>query len=160
MKTRDVSMFNCNFRTPGNKVEGSIRFVVGQVIVGCSHHGICVIFVSEEKQARRGLHSAAFPNLEMQVEQAWLEHKLNQVVTFIYKDASSGVINHDIGGWAFEQEVLQSLRDIPASKTCRYSNVARDFGIPRAKRVVASAHCWPTKHTKPRSWQHESRDEP
>jgi len=144
MKIRSVSMFKYNFRAPGSQIECPIRFaaghtVLGQVIVGRSQHGICAIFLGEEEQALRGLLAAAFPSIELQVEQASLEHELNQVVAFIDKDTSTGVINLDIGGSALEQKVWQALLGIPVGKTRSYSNVARDLGMPRAVRVVASA---------------------
>jgi AraC family transcriptional regulator of adaptative response/methylated-DNA-[protein]-cysteine methyltransferase len=144
MKTRSVSMFKYNFRAPGSQVEGPIRFaagqtVLGQVIVGRSQRGICAIFLGEEEQALRGLLATAFPSIELQVDQASLEHELNQVVAFIDKDTSTGVINLDIGGSALEQKVWQALRGIPAGKTRSYSNVARDLGMPKAVRVVARA---------------------
>ena len=71
--------------------------------------------------------------------QASLERELGQVIGFIDKDASEGVINLDIGGTAFQQKVWQALCGIPAGKTRSYSDVARHLGVPEAVRAVAGA---------------------
>lgn len=144
MKTRSISMSKYNFRAPGSQVEGPIRFAVGRtvlgnVIVGRSQRGICAIFLGEEAQALRAQLAAAFPGIELQADQAALESELNQVVAFIDKDTSAGVINLDIGGSAFEQKVWQALCGIPSGKTRSYGDVARDLGVPEAVRAVAGA---------------------
>lgn len=144
MKTRSISTFKYNFRAPGSQVEGAIRFAVGQtvlgkVIVGRSQRGICAIFLGEETQALRDQLAEAFPAIELQADQAALERELNQVIAFIDKDHSEGVINLDIGGTAFEQKVWQALCGIPSGKTRSYGDVARDLGVPEAVRAVAGA---------------------
>jgi len=144
MKTDSISTFKYNFRAPGSQVEGPIRFAVGRtvlgnVIVGRSQRGICAIFLGEEVQALRDQLVTTFPGIELQADQAALESELNQVVAFIDKDTSEGVINLDIGGTVFQQKVWQALCDIPAGKTRSYGDVARDLGVPEAVRAVAGA---------------------
>src|ERR1700722_15427610 len=106
MKTRSVSTFKYNFRVPGSQVEGPIHFAVGQtvlgkVIVGRSQRGICAIFLGKDLQALRDQLAAAFPDIELQADEVSLERELGQVIGFIDKDVSEGVINLDIGGTAF-----------------------------------------------------------
>jgi len=144
MKTDSISTFKYNFRAPGSQVEGPIRFAVGRtvlgnVIVGRSQRGICAIFLGEEVQALRDQLVTAFPGIELQADQAALESELNQVVAFIDKDTSEGVIDLDIGGTVFQQKVWQALCGIPAGKTRSYGDVARDLGVPEAVRAVAGA---------------------
>ena len=142
MKTRSISMFKYNFRAPGSQVEGPIRFAVGQAVLGKvliarSQRGICAIFLGEDAQALRDPLAAAFPNVELRPDQASLQHELGQVIGFIDKDSSGGVIHLDIGGTAFQQKVRQVLCGIPAGKTRSYSDVARDLGVSEAVRAVA-----------------------
>ena len=144
MKTGSISTFKYNFRAPGSHVEGPIRFAVGRtvlgnVIVGRSQRGICAIFLGEEAQALREQLVAAFPGITLQADQAALDSELNQVVAFIDKDTSEGVIDLDIGGTMFQQKVWQALCGIPAGKTRSYGDVARDLGVPEAVRAVAGA---------------------
>jgi AraC family transcriptional regulator of adaptative response/methylated-DNA-[protein]-cysteine methyltransferase len=144
MKTRSVFTFKYSFRAPGSQVEGPILFAVGQavlgkVLVGRSQRGMCAIFLGEDAQALRDQLAAAFPVIELQSDQASLERELGQVIGFIDKDASEGVINLDIGGTAFQQKVWQALCGIPAGKTRSYSDVARHLGVPETVRAVAGA---------------------
>ena len=144
MKTRSVSTFKYNFRVPGSQVEGSIRFAVGQtvlgkVIVGRSQRGVCAIFLGDDAQSLRDQLAEAFPTTELQADQAALERELSQVIAFIDKDTAEGVVNLDIGGTAFEQMVGQALCGIPSGKTRSYGDVARDLGVPEAVRAVAGA---------------------
>lgn len=45
----------------------------------------------------------------------------------------------DIRGTAFQQRVWQALMRIPAGSTLSYTELARQLGMPRAVRAVASA---------------------
>lgn len=144
MTTRSTSPFKYHFRAPGSPVEGPIRFVVGQavlgqVLVGRSQRGICAIFLGEKAQALRDQLAAAFPGIESQADQVALQGELGQVISFIDKGVSEGVIHLDIGGTAFEQKVWRALCGIPAGKTRSYGDVARDLGVPEAVRAVAGA---------------------
>ncbi|MFM0718942.1 methylated-DNA--[protein]-cysteine S-methyltransferase [Paraburkholderia strydomiana] len=144
MKTRSISMFKYNFRVPGSLVEGPVRFAVGQtvlgkVLVGRSQRGICAIFLGDDVQALRDQLGEAFPRIELHADQSSLQNELNQVIAFVDKDTSEGVVDLDIGGTAFEQKAWQALCGIPAGKTRSYSEVAKDLGVPEAVRAVAGA---------------------
>jgi AraC family transcriptional regulator, regulatory protein of adaptative response / methylated-DNA-[protein]-cysteine methyltransferase len=144
MKTRSYSTFKYNFRAPGSQVEGPIRFTVGQtvlgkVLVGRSQRGICAIFLGEDAQALHDQLASEFPGIELQADEASLQRELTQVIGFVDKDTSEGVINLDIGGTDFEQKVWQALCGIPMGKTRSYGEVARDLGVPEAVRAVAGA---------------------
>lgn len=144
MKTGSVPTLKYHFRAPGSRVEGPIRFAVGQsvpgrVLIGRSQRGICAIFLGEEAQDLCDQLAAEFPDIELKADQVALERELGQVIGFIDKDTSEGVIDLDIGGTAFEQKVWQALCGIPAGKTRSYGEVARDLGVPEAVRAVAGA---------------------
>ena len=144
MKTRSNSTFVYNFRAPGRRVEGPIRFAIGQttlgkVLVGRSRLGICAIFLGEEAQVLRDQLASEFPAIELQADPASLDGELDQVLAFIDRGGSEGVIHLDIGGTAFEQKVWRALCDIPAGKTRSYGDVARVLGTPEAVRAVAGA---------------------
>lgn len=144
MKTASIATFKYNFRAPGSQVEGPIRFAIGQavlgmVLVGRSQRGICAIFLGEDAKDLRDQLATAFPRTELQADQATLQRELGQVIGFIDKDSSEGVIDLDIGGTEFEQNVWQALCGIPVGRTRSYGDVARDLGVPEAVRAVAGA---------------------
>lgn len=144
MQTRSTTAFKYNFRAPGSQVEGPIRFAVGEtvlgmVLIGRSSQGICAIFLGEDEEILRGQLRETFPRVELQLDQAPLQPELNQVIGFIDKDTSEGVVNLDIGGTEFEQKVWHALCGIPTGQTRSYSGVAQDLGVPEAVRAVAGA---------------------
>ncbi|VWC72858.1 methylated-DNA--protein-cysteine methyltransferase [Burkholderia lata] len=144
MKNRPSPAFKYNFRTPGNDVEGPIRYAIGKtvremILVGKSHRGICAIFLGDSHRALIDELEAAFPHHPLETDQLGLHRELAQVIAFIDKDIAEGVIDLDIGGTPFQQQVWQALCGIPAGQTRSYGEVARDLGVPEAVRAVASA---------------------
>jgi len=144
MKTRPVAPFKYNFRAPGRQVEGPIPYAVGQtvrgmVLIGRSRQGICAIFLGENAQELYDQLAVAFPDVELTADRQSLLGELCQVVAFIDKDIAEGVINLDIGGTPFQQEVWQALCGIPAGQTRSYSEIAQHLGVPEAVRPVAGA---------------------
>jgi AraC family transcriptional regulator, regulatory protein of adaptative response / methylated-DNA-[protein]-cysteine methyltransferase len=144
MKIRSLSVFNYTFRAPGSPVEGPVRFAVGQVtlgmlLIGRSQRGICAILLGDDAQTLRHELAETFPNVELLLDQSSLQRELDQIIVFIDKGTTAGVINLDIGGTAFEQKVWQALCGIPAGQTRSYGEVAQDLGTPEAARAVAGA---------------------
>lgn len=144
MKSRPVSMFKYNFRVPGRQVEGPIRYAVARtvremVLIGKSQKGICAIFLGESEQALLDQLKAEFPSVELMPVQRALLRELGQVVAFIDKDIAEGVVDLDIGGTPFQQEVWKALCGIPAGQTRSYGEVAQHLGVPEAVRAVAGA---------------------
>lgn len=144
MKIRSISSFKYNFRSPGTQVGGTIRFAIGQtvlgkILIGRSQIGICAIFLGDDEESLLTQLSTEFPGIDLEHDQATLQRELNQVIGFVDKDDSQGVVNLDIGGAEFEQRVWQALCGIPTGRTRSYGEVARDIGVPEAVRAVASA---------------------
>lgn len=144
MHTYLHSGFNYNFRTPGSKVEGPIHFAVGQsirgkVLVALSQRGVCAIFLGEKSQDLRHQLTTEFPDVELKSGQISMERQLKQVIGFIDKGTLEDVIDLDIGGTTFQQNVWQMLCGIRAGRTRSYGDVARDLGKPEAVRAVAGA---------------------
>ncbi|KLU27936.1 cysteine methyltransferase [Caballeronia mineralivorans PML1(12)] len=109
------------------------------VLIGRSRQGICAIFLGENAQELYDQLAVAFPDVELTADRQSLLGELGQVVAFIDKDIAEGVINLDIGGTPFQQEVWQALCGIPAGQMRSYSEIAQHLGVPEAVRAVASA---------------------
>jgi AraC family transcriptional regulator, regulatory protein of adaptative response / methylated-DNA-[protein]-cysteine methyltransferase len=144
MKSGPLSQFHYNFRAPGCQVEGPIRYAVGQtvhgmILIGRSRQGICAIFLGENAQQLYEQLVVAFPDVELTVDQQSLLGELGQVVAFIDKGVAESVIDLDIGGTSFQQEVWRALCAIPSGQTRSYSEIAQHLGVPEAVRAVAGA---------------------
>lgn len=144
MKTPAVPPFRYNFRAPGTPAESTIRYAVGDtrlslLLVGRSQRGICAIFLGDEVQALQVQLAAAFPHSELQADQAALQREFDQIASFIDRGQSKDMIDLDIGGSAFEQQVWRALCAIPAGETRSYGGVAAALGMTTAVRAVARA---------------------
>jgi AraC family transcriptional regulator of adaptative response/methylated-DNA-[protein]-cysteine methyltransferase len=144
MKAGPVASFKYNFRAPGRRVEGQIRYAVGQtvrgtVLVGRSRQGICAIFLGENTKELYEQLTGAFPDVELIAARQSLLGELGQIVGFIDKGIVESAINLDIGGTPLQQKVWQALCGIPAGQTRTYSEIAQHLGLPKAVRAVASA---------------------
>ncbi len=136
--------FELNFRTPDAPLTDRIKFTIGQcvegnVLVARSEVGICAIFLGDDGAAlRRQLHEA-FPAHHVDEATEELRGDLAQVVAFVDKSTTEGIINLDIGGTAFQQRVWEALCGIPVGQTRTYAEVAQCIGAPEAVRAVAGA---------------------
>jgi O-6-methylguanine DNA methyltransferase len=144
MTTRFLSAFKYRYRVPGSRVEGPIRFAVGQtvlgmVLVGRSQRGICAILLGKDAEDLRGQLREAFPGVSLQAYETALVRELNQIIAFIDKSQPEGVVNLDIGGTEFQQKVWHKLCGIPWGQTRSYGEVAQNLGVPEAHRAVAGA---------------------
>lgn len=88
MNTRSVSTFQFNFRTPGQAMQGPIRFAVGpslwgKVLVGRSQRGICAIFLGDDAQGLSEQLAAAFPHNELRPDPELLQRELQQTIAFV-----------------------------------------------------------------------------
>jgi O-6-methylguanine DNA methyltransferase len=144
MKTRSTSTFEYRFRTPGSTAEGPIRYAVGQsgqdiVLVARSPRGICAIFLGEHADALRAALASAFPAVDLIEDQQALQSDLAHVTALVSGEAAEGVVDLDIGGTAFEQQVWRALCEIPVGRTRSYGAIAQALGMPDAARAVAGA---------------------
>ncbi|MFM0523125.1 methylated-DNA--[protein]-cysteine S-methyltransferase [Caballeronia jiangsuensis] len=144
MTARHASTFNYNFRVPGSKIEGTIYFAFGRttcdmVLVGKSNQGICAILLGDNEELLSEQLAAAFPHTEFDSDQRGLSREVAQITAFIEGGVAEDVIDLDIGGTLFQQEVWRELCGIPTGQTRSYGEVARHLGIPGAARAVAGA---------------------
>jgi O-6-methylguanine DNA methyltransferase len=144
MTSRHASAFNYNFRLPGSEVEGEIYYAFGRtnrelVLVGRSSKGICAIFLGDDEELLTEQLELAFPRTGLRLDQQVLSSEVAKITAFIEDGATEDVIDLDIGGTLFQQEVWKKLCGIPAGQTRSYGEVAMHLGAPGAGRAVAGA---------------------
>lgn len=112
---------------------------LGWVLVVASDRGVCAIeFADDPGLLVEALH-ARFP-------QAVLDDSDHAVHTWLravlaYLDSPQGQLDLplDVQGTAFQQQVWQMLRDVPAGRTITHGELAARLGNARASRAVGSA---------------------
>lgn len=122
----------------------TIQFVVGscrlgEFLVAQSERGICAILLGNDAQSLIHELETSFPNSSLDVGDESFARRVAQVVSVLEHPGQQVALPLDIQGTAFQQQVWQALRQIPAGQTASYSDIAQRIGKPQAVRAVAGA---------------------
>ncbi|MBN9696119.1 MAG: methylated-DNA--[protein]-cysteine S-methyltransferase [Zoogloea sp.] len=135
--------------TPGRYraggVDTEIRFAVGQsslgaLLVAASPVGICAISLGDDPQQLVQELQDRFPKARLIGDDPEFAQHMAYIAGLL--DAPGPGAHRlplDIRGTAFQQRVWEALMRIPAGSTLSYTELARQLGMPRAVRAVASA---------------------
>lgn len=121
-----------------------IFFAVGQaslgsVLVASTAAGVCAVLMGEEPQTLVRDLQDRFPKAELVGADAGYESVVAQVLAAIDDPRRSADLPLDLRGTAFQYQVWQALRAIPAGETISYAELARRIGRPAAVRAVGTA---------------------
>jgi AraC family transcriptional regulator of adaptative response/methylated-DNA-[protein]-cysteine methyltransferase len=130
------------FRTGGRGA--SIRFAVGNcwlgaILVAATDKGVCAILLGDDPEALVRELQDDFSQAELIGGDAAFEQLVATVVGFVEAPARGLYLPLDVRGTAFQRQVWQALREIPAGSTASYADIARRVGAPNAVRAVARA---------------------
>ena len=137
-----LGMTPSEFRAGGDGA--AIRFAVGEcslgsILVAASGKGVCAIQFGDDPDALvRGLQDR-FPKARLVGGDKAFEQLVARVVGLIEAPANGLDLPLDVRGTAFQRQVWQALRDIPAGTTASYAEIAKRIGRPKAVRAVAQA---------------------
>lgn len=124
-------------RTAIQFVVGSCR--LGEFLVAQSERGICAILLGNDAQSLIRELETLFPHSSLDVGDEPFARRVAQVVSVLEHPGKQITLPLDIQGTAFQQQVWQALREIPAGQTASYSDIAQRIGKPQAIRAVAGA---------------------
>lgn len=127
-----------------NEAISTIRFAVGEcslgaILVAATDKGVCAILLDDDADALVRDLRDRFPKAQLIGGDADIERLAAKVVGFIEAPAHGLDLPLDIRGTAFQRNVWNALRDIPAGETVSYSAVAERIGSPKSVRAVAGA---------------------
>ena len=142
-KSKDyLGMTPTEFRSGGSGA--TLRFAVGQcslgsVLVAASEKGVVAIFLGDDPELLIADLQRRFPRATLASGDKPFEDIVAKVVGLVDAPRRDVELPLDIRGTAFQHQVWQALRDIPAGTTATYSEIAERIGSPRAVRAVAAA---------------------
>lgn len=142
-KTNGVlGMTPTDFRRGGAQVD--IRFAIAQcslgaILVAQTERGVCAILLGDDAEALARDLQDRFPNANFVGGDEEFEKVVARVIGFVETPGIGLDLPLDVRGTAFQQRVWQALRKIPAGTTVSYSELAKQVGMPKAVRAVASA---------------------
>lgn len=122
----------------------TVRFVVGtcrmgEFLVAESLRGICAILLGDTPEQLINELETLFPNASLVANDPAFAARVAQVVSVLEQPERDFGLPLDIQGTAFQQQVWQALRAIPAGETVSYQDIAARIGNPKAVRAVAGA---------------------
>jgi AraC family transcriptional regulator, regulatory protein of adaptative response / methylated-DNA-[protein]-cysteine methyltransferase len=134
--------------TPGEYRQGAkglaIRYAtaetsLGWVLVAATDRGLCSIALGDSTEGLVNGLVERFPQAELAGDDADFADQLRQVVAMVEAPRLGLDLPLDIRGTAFQRQVWEALRAIPAGSTVTYAEVARSIGRPSSVRAVANA---------------------
>ncbi|MCW9524787.1 bifunctional DNA-binding transcriptional regulator/O6-methylguanine-DNA methyltransferase Ada [Klebsiella grimontii] len=112
---------------------------LGRCLVAESERGVCAVLPGESDALLCAELASLFPNARLHPGDEAFRQRVAQVFSHLDDHLQPFSLPLDLRGTAFQLQVWQALRQIPAGETRSYRQVAQSIGRPRAVRAVASA---------------------
>lgn len=112
---------------------------LGRCLVAESERGVCAVLPGEDDALLYAELASLFPNARLHPGDEIFRQRVAQVFSHLDDHRQPFSLPLDLRGTAFQLQVWQALRQIPAGETRSYRQVAQSIGRPRAVRAVASA---------------------
>lgn len=112
---------------------------LGRCLVAESERGVCAMLPGESDALLCAELASLFPNARLHPGDEAFRQRVAQVFSHLDDHRQPFSLPLDLRGTAFQLQVWQALRQIPAGETRSYRQVAQSIGRPRAVRAVASA---------------------
>ena len=113
---------------------------LGHVLVATTDKGVCAVELGDDPKAMVDWFRERFSAAETVVDDAGLAETVTRIVELIeHPNTASADLPLDIRGTAFQQQVWDALRRIPAGQTWTYGQLAEHLGKPSAARAVGAA---------------------
>lgn len=137
-----LGMKPANYQNGGRGA--SIRYAIaecdlGWVLIAATTLGLCAIEFGDVPQTLEGRLKQRFPDADGLAADGPFGVWVEAVLRFLQRPKNGLDLPLDIRGTAFQRQVWQALRDIPAGGTLSYAQVAQKIGRPAAARAVAQA---------------------
>lgn len=115
---------------------------LGLVLVAESATGICAVLLGDDPDALRGDLRRRFPDASATAGDGSADARAAMIVRALERPADAAeaeALPLDLHGTAFQREVWNALRAVPAGTTATYAAIARGLGRATSARAVAQA---------------------
>ncbi len=139
-----IGMTATSFKKGGKGMSiryGTAQSWLGSVVIAATERGICAILFGEDESHLNEDLRARFPKADFEPAEQGSDFQqwIDATLAFLKAPDNLFSLPLDIAGTAFQEQVWQALRNIPAGKTASYADVARAIGKPKSVRAVAQA---------------------
>jgi AraC family transcriptional regulator, regulatory protein of adaptative response / methylated-DNA-[protein]-cysteine methyltransferase len=111
---------------------------VGQLLVAATERGLCSVMLGDSAAELEKALRQEYPAATLRTGNGDLEQFTSRVLEQI-RGLDTDPVAMDVGGTAFQWQVWDALRRIPAGETRSYRAIAEQLGRPTAARAVARA---------------------
>ena len=120
-----------------------IRYAVcpcslGYLLAARTHRGVCAIFLGDNPEDLEEQLRESFP-AAMHEDDAAFATTMKKIAAFVDAPRTTIDLPLDIRGTAFQRQVWQILREVPAGTTISYREIARRIGMPEKAGAVIRA---------------------
>ena len=112
---------------------------LGQVLVAATERGICTVQFGDSAGTLREALRRQFPRARLSEADGHFDDWVDEVLRAIETPTRATTLPLDIQGSAFQMQVWEALRSIPAGDTASYREIAQRIGRCTAVRAVARA---------------------
>jgi AraC family transcriptional regulator of adaptative response/methylated-DNA-[protein]-cysteine methyltransferase len=113
--------------------------VLGNVLVAATPRGLCFVTLGDSERAVEQALAAEFPKALRVRDDRALVAEVKEVLGRIAGREPHADLPFDVRATAFQRQVWDALRKLPAGTTISYAGLARRIGRPSAVRAVANA---------------------
>ncbi|MCB2054659.1 MAG: bifunctional DNA-binding transcriptional regulator/O6-methylguanine-DNA methyltransferase Ada [Geminicoccaceae bacterium] len=112
---------------------------LGLCLVARTARGLCAVRFGEDEALLVADLARSFPRARLSAVPAEAAAWVARTIAAIERPESAFELPLDIQGTAFQKQVWDALRAVPAGRTASYAEIATAIGRPGATRAVASA---------------------
>lgn len=112
---------------------------LGRLLVAATGTGVCFVGLGDSDQDLEAELRGDLPAARIERDDGALAGRLEAVLDHLQGRSASLDLPLDIRATAFQWQVWQALRAIPAGQTRTYGEIAEDLGRPKAARAVGRA---------------------
>ena len=122
----------------------AMRFAIGEcslgnILVAATERGIALVEFGDDPQTLIRSLQDHFPLAELIGADPAFERLVATVVSLVEDPTRRSDLPLDVQGTAFQEQVWQALKEIPAGSTATYAEIAARIGKPSSMRAVANA---------------------
>jgi AraC family transcriptional regulator of adaptative response/methylated-DNA-[protein]-cysteine methyltransferase len=111
---------------------------VGQLLAAATERGLCAVMLGDDVTQLETALRREYPAATIEPGNGELKEYTEQVIQRLHGQPGAN-LPVDVPGTAFQWQVWEALRRIPAGQTRSYQAIAQELGRPTAARAVARA---------------------
>lgn len=134
--------------TPATYARGGrgaeIRFAIAdspldRLLVAATERGVCAVYLGDDDDYLEDELRLEYPEADIERDDGRLTDHVQTVLAMIRDPSPAHALPLDVRATAFQAQVWEALRAIPAGETRTYRDLAESIGTPRGARAVGRA---------------------